>query len=291
MPNNDKPSTHLPEVKIPQVSWENEREIKNIFELRGSQIADRIEDVQPLTSSSGNSDVWKITFASKVECSRTNLKRFKDELQKTVGHFRCYDVFHDGRDKIHIYVYPTQEEKPTRRQERNRGRAAAHAVTARDRKKAPSNSKPTQTIQFVKGETLFQERAGKQNIQEDIVQPVTTRLTRMSLESTDQRYALSRFRDEHTFHLVRRYLAYNRHMREAVDTTGNTFLTATVALSSLGLPASDKLQDLYYKFCIECMNLDRDSVDRDLDSCRRYEQLVRTTRLQTLREKEHGYFK
>lgn len=288
-----KPLENLPvnqtEVNIPCVKWENKGKVRNLFDVEVLKTNYRMVDVEPLTSSSGNSDVWKISYTTEAEGSRTELKKFKALLQETIGKFRCYDIFHNDRNQINVFVYPTKRDQLTRRQYRNKKRAETHAAKAcAPGRETGKNVAPNKAVNFVKGETLLlnsTERKGHL----DAMEPIMTRLTHMSLKSEEKRYALSRFRDEHVFKLARCYLAYNQGTREAVDSAGNTFLTATVSLKAMGLPTGKELEELYYRFCIELMNLDRDTVERDLETCRRHEQNSRLMRLQTLREKEQHY--
>lgn len=102
--------------------------VQKLFDIRTQKIARMIEDIESWTCSSCNRAVWKIMYASIADCSKLDLRKFKVELRKAIGYFRCYDIFPNGLDKIHVIVYPTKQNMPIRSQERNKQRAAAHAA-------------------------------------------------------------------------------------------------------------------------------------------------------------------
>lgn len=64
----------------------------------------------------------------------------------------------------------------------------------------------------------------------------------MSPQSEDKKYDLGRLREERTFEPFRRYLRYLRYAKESTDFGGNTFFTASVALTLLSLPTGTDLE-------------------------------------------------
>lgn len=278
-PNNDEKVGN--QLYIPAVGHEHEKQVYETFDISTEP---KLKEVEPLRSGSGNSDVWKITYKTEKEVTRKELVTFQYSLYKKVGFFRCYDCFFNDLDEIQLFVYPTKDNKPSRREIRNKQRAVKHSMEQK-------------RIQFVQGETQKSTFAKPRNEQiastslADPLESVTSRLTKLSVNSEDQRYALSRLREERTFDLVRRYLGNLRYSKDVADSAGNTFYTATVALKSSGLPIGSELEELYYKFCTTVINLKRTDVDKDLIICRRQEESSRIIRVQTIREKTNSYMK
>lgn len=58
----NKITAKLTERVVLQAKWDNENIVRQMFSLRTSEIIDRIEHIEPLTSSSWNYEVWKITY-------------------------------------------------------------------------------------------------------------------------------------------------------------------------------------------------------------------------------------
>lgn len=122
-----------------------------------------------------------------------------------------------------------------------------------------------------------------QLVSKEMKNPIA-RMTLMSSNSQDQKYAVSRFRDPRILYLVRKYLAYLEKSDDLVIDDGDSKLTCEVKIKSEGLPLGSKLKDMYYKFLRE-YDITEESVDKDLTALRSYYATSRLVRIQTAREK------
>lgn len=137
-------------------------------------------------------------------------------------------------------MYLTREKTPTRRQERNQQRVAnvdetsvhmeittilnRNCLTRQKHSSRTGRANKIKQTSWNWWRTNWHAWIGQQNVR---------------AKQSERRSLLSRI-------YYNCYLAYNRHVWVTADTSRNTILTATVSLTSVGLPRGEKLEDLYY---------------------------------------------
>jgi len=122
------------------------------------------------------------------------------------------------------------------------------------------------TINFVKGETINQtKQERKSNI--DSYCPSIVKSTKLSMETEDKTYALSRFRERTTYENVRLFLAFF-HDQKDICYMGLTTTNLKVKIDQEGLPTNrDELEKLYMEYH-DKIGIPKNEAKTDLEQCR-----------------------